>query len=109
MLLPCTYYSNFNEKFAIAGFITEKTLLPVTQLFFGRAFTTGRPTLGRFICSGKPSVNGIPKSCVDLLRIGHTLTGLYSVAGKGRVESVYCNFDKLSTDPSKNLLVKLLY
>ena len=77
MLLPCTYYSNFNEKFAIAGFITEKTLLPVTQLFFGRAFTT--------------------------------LTGLYSVAGKGRVESVYCNFDKLSTDPSKNLLVKLLY
>ena len=92
-----------------SGFITEKTLLPITQLFFGRAVTLGRPTLGRIICSGNPSVNGMPKSCVDLLRLGHTLTGLYSVAGDGRVESVYCDFSKLSTDPSKNFFVKLLY
>ena len=92
-----------------SGFITEKTLLPITQLFFGRAVTLGRPTLGRIICSGNPSVNGMPKSCVDLLRLGHTLTGLYSVAGDGRVESVYCDFSKLSTEPSKNFFVKLLY
>ena len=44
------------------------------------------------------AVTGMPKSCEDLWRIGHTLSGLYSVMGLEMIESVYCDFTKLPGD-----------
>ncbi len=76
-------------------------LLPVTKLNFGRtqvASSSGIHTLGRLECSGHVAVSGMPKSCKDLWQIGHTLSGLYSVKGAKQIESVYCDFTKLSED-----------
>ena len=38
---------------------------------------------------------GMPKSCSDLWKIGHTLSGIYSVMGSDNVETVYCDFTRL--------------
>ena len=46
------------------------------------------------------AINGLPSSCDDLKIIGHTLNGFYSIAGSAMMESVYCDFSKLPTDPS---------
>jgi hypothetical protein len=46
------------------------------------------------------AINGLPSSCGDLKMIGHTLNGFYSIAGSAMMESVYCDFSKLPTDPS---------
>ena len=76
------------------------------QLNFGRTKLTsssGHHTLGRFECSGQVSPIGMPKSCKDLWRIGHTKSGLYSVMEKEKVESVYCDFSKLPTDSGKSI------
>ena len=81
-----------------AGIITDKNVLPVTRLNFGRTQLTtssGIHTLGRFECSGSVSLTGLPTSCKDLLLIGHTLNGFYSVMGSAMMESVYCDFTKL--------------
>ena len=87
---------------SFSGIITDKNLLPITRLNFGRtlpAFSSGIHTLGRLECSGQiMSVNGMPKSCRELRQIGHSLSGLYSVMGEKQVESVYCNFTKQPTD-----------
>ncbi|KAI9561381.1 hypothetical protein GHT06_012338 [Daphnia sinensis] len=40
----------------------------------------------------------MPSSCEDLWRVGHSLSGLYSVMGTAKVESVYCDFTKLPND-----------
>jgi hypothetical protein len=45
------------------------------------------------------AINGLPTSCVDLKIIGHTLNGFYSIAGLAMIESVYCDFSKLPSDP----------
>jgi hypothetical protein len=45
------------------------------------------------------AINGLPSSCGDLKIIGHTPNGFYSVAGSAMMESVYCDFSKLPTDP----------
>jgi hypothetical protein len=45
------------------------------------------------------AINGLPSSCDDLKIIGHTLNGFYSIAGSTMIESVYCDFSKLSSDP----------
>jgi hypothetical protein len=45
------------------------------------------------------AINGLPSSCDDLKIIGHTLNGFYSIAGSAMMESVYCDFSKLPTDP----------
>nr|CAH0106935.1 unnamed protein product [Daphnia galeata] len=66
----------------IAGVITDKNVLPVTRLNFGRtqlATSSGVHTLGRFECSGSVALTGLPGSCEDLWLIGHTLNGIYSV------------------------------
>ena len=63
-------------------------------------YSSGVHTLGRFECGGQVAVEGFPSSCEDLWRIGHTLSGLYSVMGDEMVESVYCDFTKLPYDPS---------
>lgn len=83
------------------GVLTAKDLLPVTQLNFGRALSSGNHTLGRFVCSGKSTVNRMPTSCQELWKIGHTLNGLYSVAGSKSVQVVYCDFSKPFSDPGK--------
>ncbi|XP_046458291.1 uncharacterized protein LOC124205042 [Daphnia pulex] len=85
-----------------AGTISDKKLLPITRLNFGRThfeISSGVHTLGRFQCSGQVTISGMPKSCEDLWRIGHSLNGVYSVVGSAMMESVYCDFTKLPEDP----------
>nr|CAH0105711.1 unnamed protein product [Daphnia galeata] len=48
----------------------------------------------------KPTYFGIPTSCANLKATGHTSSGLYSVMGTAKVESVYCDFTKLPSDAS---------
>jgi hypothetical protein len=50
------------------------------------------------------AINGLPSSCDDLKMIGHTLNGIYSIAGSAMMESVFCDFSKLSSDPGKNFI-----
>ena len=50
------------------------------------------------------AINGLPSSCSDLKMIGHTLNGFYSIAGSAMMESVFCNFSKLPSNPSKMIL-----
>jgi hypothetical protein len=88
-----------------------KEILPITRLNFGRTqleTSSGVYTLGRFECTGQVAVAGMPKSCQDLWRIGHSLSGLYSVTGEKRVESVYCDFNKLPGDSGFNFLIKCM-
>ena len=59
--------------------------------------------MGRFECNGQVAI--VPKSCADLWRIGHFLSGLYSVMGTEQVESVYCDFTKLPTDSGKSFVI----
>jgi hypothetical protein len=95
-----------------SGIITDKNVLPITRLNFGRtqlASSTGVHTLGRFQCSGQVAVTGMPKSCEDLWKLGHSLNGLYSIMGSKMVESVYCDFTKLPSDAGKeNISTKVL-
>ncbi|XP_046645819.1 uncharacterized protein LOC124336165 [Daphnia pulicaria] len=79
------------------GVITNKNVLPVTRLNFGRTqleTSSGVHTLGRLVCTGLVTLTGLPKSCQDLWLIGHTLNGFYSVMGSAKMESVYCDFTK---------------
>ncbi|XP_046641561.1 uncharacterized protein LOC124326839 [Daphnia pulicaria] len=83
------------------GVITDKEILPITRLNFGRTqldTSSGVHTLGRFECSGQMSETGMTSSCQDLWRKGHTLSGLYSVMGTAMIETVYCDFAKLPSD-----------
>jgi hypothetical protein len=86
--------------------------LPVTRLNFGRtqlATSSGVHTLGRLVCSGSVAITGFPTSCEDLLLIGHTLNGFYSVKGTKMIESVYCDFTKLPSDSGKYSLLIYLF
>ena len=47
------------------------------------------------------AINGLPSSCGDLKMIGHTWSGFYSIAGSSMMESVYCDFTKVPSDPGK--------
>lgn len=91
--------------------ITEKGLLPVTKLNFGRTISptsSNSHQLGRLECNGKVVLDGMPTSCRDLWRIGHGLSGLYSVkATSDKVETVYCDFDKLPGDEGTILCKKI--
>jgi hypothetical protein len=83
------------------GVITDKSILPITRLNFGRTpleSSFGVHTLGRFECTGQVVVYGMPSSCEELWHIGHTLNGLYSVMGSTKVESIFCDFTKLPSD-----------
>jgi hypothetical protein len=60
-------------KIFVIGYITDKRVLPVTALNFGRTHletSTGIHTLGRFECSGSMPFNDLPTSCKDLLFSG---------------------------------------
>jgi hypothetical protein len=67
--------------------------------------SSGVHTLGRFECTGQVAVSGMPSSCADLWRTGHTLSGLYSVVGTTMVESVYCDFAKLPSDSGMQIKI----
>lgn len=43
----------------------------------------------------------VPRCCCDLLCMGETVSGLYSIMGNTSVEMVYCDFSKPPEDPSK--------
>jgi hypothetical protein len=93
-----------NDYLKYSGVITDKEVLPVTRLNYGRTqleTSSGIHQLGRFECTGQVAVTGIPTSCADLWRRGHTLSGLYSVVGAKMVERVYCDFTKLPDDAGK--------
>jgi hypothetical protein len=55
----------------------------------------------------EPTFSGMPKSCEDLIGIGHTSfsSGLYPILGETFVEMVYCDFDISSNSQGKNLLI----
>lgn len=82
--------------------ITDKDLLPITKLNFGRTIAPTSMSsykIGRLECSGKVVLNGMPTSCQDLWRVGYILSGIYSIKGSSsRVETVYCDFNKLPGD-----------
>jgi hypothetical protein len=88
-----------------SGVITDKNVLPITRLNFGRTqleTSSGVHTLGRLVCT--LTFSGLPKSCEDLWLIGHTLSGFYSVMGSAMMESVYCDFTKLPDDAGKRFI-----
>ena len=73
---------------------------------FGRThskLSSGRFTLGNFECFGTQPFQGMPSSCEDLRRIGHHLSGLYTVNNGGKLKKVYCDMSKLPGDPSNYL------
>ena len=78
----------------ISGFQTKVGYSDVESLSSSRTST------------GQTGVGGMPKSCTDLRRIGHSLSGLYSVMGEKQVESVYCDFTKLPTESGTYLINK---
>jgi hypothetical protein len=47
------------------------------------------------------AINGLPSSCEDLRTIGHIWSGIFSVMGSAKMESVYCNFTLLTDDAGK--------
>ncbi len=51
-------------------------------------------TLGKIECEGKAKNEGMPKSCEDLWRMGHTLNGIFAVRGSKSIESLYCDFNR---------------
>ncbi len=94
-----------------SGVITDKNILPVTRLNFGRtqlATSSGIHTLGRLVCSGSVAINGFPTSCEDLWLIGHTLNGFYSIKGEKMIESAYCDFTQVPGHASKFILKKTI-
>ena len=97
-LLP---FYNYGQIYCV-GVITDKSVLPITRLNFGGTpISTGVHSLGKLKCTGQVAVNGMPTSCGDLWRIGHILSGLYSVMGPKMIENVYCDFTKLPNDVGK--------
>ena len=49
----------------------------------------------------RQGTNKLPKSCVDLKIMGHSLSGMFLIKGVKTVETVFCDFTLASTDPSK--------
>ena len=44
---------------------------------------------------------GMPKSCEDLRYLGQTVNGFYLIKGTEKVETVFCDFTILPSDPSR--------
>jgi hypothetical protein len=77
--------------------VTEKSLLPVTRLNFGRIApgADGKHTLGKFECSGRTTLATKPTNCYDLFIAGNTITGFYTVKGSNtQLKTVYCDYSK---------------
>lgn len=77
--------------------MTEKTLLPVTRLNFGRITpgANGKHTLGKFECSGRTTLAGMPTNCYDLFIAGNQISGFYTVKGSAtQLRTIYCDYTK---------------
>ena len=87
------------------GVLTDRTLLPVTNLNFGGITPggTGRHQLGKLECLGERRVARKPTSCHDLYLIGHQFSGFYLVKDVtgANFMTVYCDFDYAPQDASK--------
>lgn len=110
-----------------SGYITDKNLLPVTQLNFGRlleSVPTGRFTLGPYECSGRyqqSSAERIPTNCKDLFYLGHIHNGFYTVSDVVTpvenninptnlvtvVKMIYCDFEQLTFDERTTTEMKI--
>ena len=91
----------------IEGVITVKEFLPITHLNFGGTgwpLSHGNHTLGKFNCSGIQEYDQMPRSCDDLKRIGHTLSGFFYVKGVQQIRLVYCKFSKNTTISGRKIL-----
>lgn len=51
------------------------------------------------------AVSAMPASCADLQVMGYGLNGFYSVMGVGKMNSVYCDFTKPSSESGTRLKV----
>ena len=55
----------------------------------------------------------MPKSCADVRFFGQTVTGLYLIMGTEKVETVFCDFTLIPSDPSNiifiSTVIKLIY
>lgn len=74
----------------------------MTRLNFGRTSFTGVKasyTLGRFQCTGQAPISNKPGNCLDLFKIGHTLSGFYQVKSSStKIATTYCDFNKAPTE-----------
>ena len=67
------------------------------------------------IIESKPDMvaAAMPKSCADLRYFGHTINGLYLIMGTENVETVFCDFSLIPSDPSNiifiSTVIKLIY
>ena len=80
-----------------SGYVTEKTLLPVTRLNFGRIApgASSKHTLGKFECSGRVKLTTKPTSCYDLFIAGNQISGYYTIKGSAtQLKTVFCDFSK---------------
>jgi len=86
--------------------VTEKSLLPVTRLNFGRIApgASGKNTLGKFECSGRTTLTTIPTNCKDLFITGNQISGLYLAISFSKVNTVYCDFSKSPEEAGKLLV-----
>jgi len=79
--------------------------LPIQRLRFGKTASpiqsSGAFTLGKFECSGRAVVNGMPTSCRDVYRIGHIFNDFYSIKRNGKIEMVFCDFSWSPLDSSE--------
>ena len=87
---------------AAAGYVTDKSVLPMTQLNFRRIGpgASGKFTLGKLECSGRTTLTSMPTSCNDLFIGGNQINGFYTVKGSSsQLVTVYCDFSKASNAP----------
>lgn len=81
------------------GYVTDKDLLPVTRLNFGRTAlgnADGKHTLGPLQCSGRKIVATVPTNCLDLSLNGNQVSGFYLVksSSSNQIQTVYCDFSQ---------------
>lgn len=87
-----------NNTFSIQT--ANQIQFPITRLVLGGvpdgSKSLGRFKLGKFDCHGQVNIDE-PKSCKDLWRVGHVLSGFYAIKTKSNVTNVYCNFTGATT------------
>lgn len=83
-----------------SGILTNKDLLPVSALNFGRIppGSNGKYTLGKLECSGRVAPSIVPTDvagCYDMFLLGQELSGFYLVSGGGtKIKVVYCDYSR---------------
>lgn len=88
------------DIFEFQGILTNKDLLPVSALNFGRIppGSNGKYTLGKLECSGRVAPSIVPTDvagCYDMFLLGQELSGFYLVSGGGtKIKVVYCDYSR---------------